>query len=311
MNRNASISLFLLVAGIAGCSAAPEDQGGVNLDPQSKEEALAAAEELSALMKARPQAPELAASAEILSRKLEELSGLVSRIELGAGHWISFLQTDDGSVTVSERMPEGSEQGQLGKPETARMSLAELHTFLAPARAVPAELRAVSAVPVSVAEPATEGAGGGTEASPPASSNGSRGDGLGTHSEALTAADGQWFRDNQCPAGFNLFCLPNHANGFFSSFYRRYSQIIIAPYGGALVTVQAQRNGNHNFATAVFSGEVRLFRNDGIPHQEKQDPDCGWPWACATHLIEAKMTLRWDVLNASGDSFHVSSNHWN
>jgi hypothetical protein len=311
MNRNASISLILLVAGITGCSSAPAELADLNLDPQSKEEALAAAEELSALMKESPADAELAESAEILSRKLEELSGLVSRIDLGAGHWVSFLQNEDGSVTVTERMPEGSQSGQLAKPETARMSLGELHRFLAPALAVPAELTSGNAGTVPVVEPATEGAGGGTDASSLSSTSGSRGDGLGTLSEALTAADGQWFRDNQCPAGFNLFCLPNHANGFFSEFYRRYSQIIIAPFGGALVTVRARRNGNHNFSTVVFSGELKLFRNNGIEHQEKQDPDCGWPWACATHLIEAKMNLRWDILDASGDSFHVSSNHWN
>lgn len=310
MNKNSSVSLVLLVAGIVGCSSTPDDSVDLNLDPQSKEEALVEAEKLSALMKANPHDAKLSASVETLSRRIEELSGLVSRVELGAGHWVSFLQAEDGSLIVTERMAEGGERAELAKPEVAGMSALELHRFLAPALVVPAALSEVSARTVEPAEPATEGGGGGTDA--PASGRiESRGNGLATQTEALTAADGQWFRDNQCPAGSNLFCLPNHGGGFFSEFYRRYSQIIIAPFGGALVTVRARRNGNHNFSIGVFSNELKLFQNFGIPHQEKQDPDCGWPWACATHTIEAKMNLRWDVLDAAGESFHVSSNHWN
>lgn len=311
MNKNSSVSLVLLVAGVFGCGSTPDDGAALNLDPQSREEALAEAEKLSALMKANPDDAELAESAETLSRRIEELSGLVSRVELGAGHWVSFLQNEDGSLIVTERTAEGGQQGELAKPEAARMSATELHRFLAPTLPVPAALSAVSARTVEPAEPATEGGGGGTDAPASGQRIAPRGNGLATQTEALTAADGQWFRDNQCPAGSNLFCLPNHAGGFFSEFYRRYSQIIIAPFGGALVTVRARRNGNHNFSIGVFSGECRLFQNFGIPHQEKQDPDCGWPWACATHTIEAKMNLRWDVLDASGESFHVSSNHWN
>jgi hypothetical protein len=121
-----------------------------------------------------------------------------------------------------------------------------------------------------------------------------------TATSALTAADGQYWRDWGCFIHGNGYadlagCYPNWANGGYYQANTRTSFFVIAPFAGDLVSIRMQYSGKTQFQDPAFVGEWDgWWYHSSINTSRVTGPE----YNIKTH--------RWDILQASGDQFHWS-----
>ena len=121
-----------------------------------------------------------------------------------------------------------------------------------------------------------------------------------TATSALTAADGQYWRDWGCfvhGAGYAdvAGCYPNWANGGYGQANTRTSFFVVAPFAGDAVSVRTQYQGKTQFQDPAFVGEWDgWWYHSSINTSRVTGPE----YNIKTH--------RWDILQATGDQFHWS-----
>jgi hypothetical protein len=287
------------------CSAA-SDPGTTAHDPQTLEQAEAQLDALDARLAVAPNDPAALVALEALRATLDELNGMVAKVEIARGHSVTFYDHET-SIGIVERRPAGAGSAVADVDPNA-LRATEVFEFLAPDAEIPEALRdaerRVVEVSKSVAdvEAIEDGSGGGAELSDTARQSGN---GVAVVQQALTAADGPWFRDNLCwPDGAGSFemCLPNHGGGAWVQGYYKHSEVRLAPFSGNVVSLRRIWNGSLQSVYAVYPGELVYYWQSG-------PPTCDRPlgiFACATDDYK-KGTHRWEVSNASGDGFHFAS----
>lgn len=302
----AAASCYACSGGGPATDAPLAEQGlseeAIDVAPETLEDARNSVTLLDARLAQSPNDPELLALGRELRSSMQRLSGWVDRVEIAPDHFVDFYASG-GGVGVSEIMPAGSESVLARFDRSARVT--DIYGDLAPNRALPDALYGELPSDPALAETPelTELHGGGAPLSAEDLGGQPLGGELGLARQPLTASDGPFFRDNLCPGGAFTGCHPNWANGGFASATFRRSDFVIAPFGGALLSVQIRSNGVLRHTLPVFSGEVAFFAWQGaivdVPTRS-----CCFICACPTEELPAKLSMRWDIIEAGGDSFH-------
>ena len=316
-------SAFVLSAALLACGEADQGQGGeeaINVDPKTLEEAADALAQIDALQEINPNDQRALDAMEQLRPRLDELNHLVARIEPRPGHVISFYEVEPGNVGIAEATPQGDDR-LLTPNDMKSHSLSDLYLKLsgdesAPASLLEAEqrqlLRAQEESQLEEELVRVPSASSSLESSDPQFGGplvdeSAAHSSLGTTQQALTAADGPWFRDNVCfKGGDSRGCLPNWGGGGWAQFETKTSFFVVAPYSGYSVSVRFRYEGTTKFIDPVYKGQMLSWWWHSSSYFT-----CGWPWACGTKDYRIR-THRWDIQNASGDGFHWSfAAKWN
>jgi hypothetical protein len=326
--------LTAMVMSVVGCAGAEDMSQGeqdlsdeqigerlaaIDLDPATLEEGGDAMEQIDDLLTQTNGDETVLAAAHELSDKLDALSGLFSKVQVG-NRKVGFFQAADGTVTISDRGPLNSDS-VLDAPAYRDLRAADLFRAIAPHLEVPEQLLR--------SEQTRDGSAAGIEALDQA-----RSDAPDVHSSALEAqrqdseiastrqaltgsdADARWFRANRCPTtGFGPYCYPQTGgDGSWASWGDyRFSTFNVAPFAGGVITVRQTTDGTVRGNFAVFVGEDARFTSQG-PTRSVLDPNFHCPWyafgLCATPMIPTVVAVwhSWEIVNASGDSFHFGGN---
>ena len=295
MNSRVEVgSLVVAVGLLCGCGAEPGAGSNLEIDvePATLEEANASLDAISQLEERGERDAALQALAALRPR-LDELNGMIVRIEPETGRFITFYEPEPGHVLVSEKAPKNVESWL----RTERFQgLSVLDTYRVLTRAEPPEalveaharqqlLDSTDEEDDARARPAS-----GTTTSDVAPRVAS---GIGTSQEALTAADGEWFRDHGCFVNFAVdmrACLPNWGGGGWAEGYTKTSFLTVAPFSGEWLSVRLTYSSQPRFTEAVFNGEWLSW----------------WYHSSTSGDDYNRRTHRWDVLNASDNGFHWS-----
>lgn len=303
MKKTRSLTYFMAsfaCAAVAGCSAAPLDEDvHVDTNPATLEEARTALDRIDELQHQNPElANRLLAE---LKPRLDELNGLVARVEVAPQHFVSFYETQPGVLGISERAPKGTASAL--RSVDLSLAPAELYRRLAkgadaPAALIAAHERAVAAKRVAEALHADDHPASIDVAASVPEDLVSRSD-AGQVQQALTEADGRWWRDNVCFKGGDFRgCFPNWGGHGYAKANAKTSFFQVAPYSGNFVTVQFMYEGSPKFADAIFPGE----HGSWWWHSDSYS-DCCIICACGTYDYNRR-AHRWDILNGQGDGYH-------
>jgi hypothetical protein len=122
---------------------------------------------------------------------------------------------------------------------------------------------------------------------------------VASFAQELTGADGPWWAANACyKSGDFRGCYPNWGNGGYAYASAKTSFFQIAPYAGDTVYVRFQYEGSTAFTDPIFPGQW-----GGWWWHSDSYWDCCGICACGTRAYNRRQH-RWDILYASGDSFH-------
>jgi hypothetical protein len=311
-NRSAAFLLSLSVAAFAAaCDQAPPPpgDGDIDLNPATLDAAQVTINRLDQLQKRDPAAA--ARAYQTLQPRLDALNHVVARVEPTAGHVVTFYESEPGVIGVGERAPIGSES-ILRAEDVNGHSVTDLYRTLAGGAEPPSTLVAAEArnVPQRLPElPANNDALLGANvassaAQALATASASRGpvvssEGIGSSTEALTAADGPWWASNVCyKTGDARGCMPNWANGGWAQASAKTSFFQVAGFSGSVLSVRFQYEGTTKFTDPVFPGDWKSWwwHSDSFWN-------CCFICACGTQDYNRRLH-RWDILNASGDGFH-------
>jgi hypothetical protein len=295
-----------IFAALAGCSDASGNawsgddasvQTEINVNPANHDEALEALTRIDALMSADQDDPVAHAALAKLRPRLDQLNHLIARVEAKSGHIVSFYEPEPGSISVSERGP-ADVTGPLNDSRLRDLSAVDLYAALSagalPTALLEAQERAEVAAALSYdpnvkAEVARESV---LTSSVAARELAVKADGVGQSRQALTAEDGQFFRDNYCwRSGNSNHCLPDWYNGGWFARTAQTSFLRVAPFQGN-VSIRMTYQGSAKFTDPVFQGE-----------------NLGWRYFSSTYgsVLGPQYNQRhhrWDILNATGDGFH-------
>lgn len=209
-------------------------------------------------------------------------ANLVLRVDVEPGHTVSFYEPSPGRLYLAERMQPGQ---QFALHDRQAVDAIAAFTALRPEAAVPAALQAAydraRSMPSGTVGPVTRLAGGGelaAQAPAPAP---------GVITQALTSSSSAFnfvANDGGCNWGPDFsFCRVNWSNGFFASAGSDSGLCIVDHFAGNGVTIQIT---DDSAVTATFQAAGTIVQY-GL----------GTPGGNDTRRI--------DILNASGDSFHV------
>jgi hypothetical protein len=278
-----------LVLGVVGCGATNQDDPDINVNPLTQEEATASLQQI----KARSGDPMAQVALRQMMPALDRLNGMLARVEVEPGTFVSFYEPSPGQVLISERGPLNGNR-VVSAAQSEGMSVLDLYRQLAkaepPAALVAAHEREVAGAANDTAGP--ELAPGQAVYTPPSDTT--------TATGALTAADGQFWRDWGCfvyGAGYAdvAGCYPNWANGGYGQANTRTSFFVVAPFAGDAVSVRMQYQGSTKFQDPAFVGEWDgWWYHSSINTSRVTGPE----YNIKTH--------RWDILQATGDQFHWS-----
>jgi hypothetical protein len=286
-----------LVLGVGACGVTGQETDEIDVNPLTHEEASASLERINA----RPGDPAARLAVERIRPALDRLNGLVARVEVEPGRFVSFYEPSPGQIMVSERGPMDGRR-LLAETEVQGQSVADLYRRLAgaeaPAALIAAQSRELEAIATGTADLATIGGQAVSSVSPGAERPAAAGD-IATASSALTSADGPWFRDNVCFLFGDAFadsvgCHPNWNDGGWAQASTKTSFLTVAPYSGNGLTVRLQYSGATKFQDAMFNGEWFSWWYHSSTYNTANGPQ----YNSRTH--------RWDILQATGDWFHWS-----
>lgn len=310
MQRMARILTTLTLAQLVACDpAGPDDHDDadelvvddplqlaldteIDVEPATHEDALRSLAQIDARLDDDPEDVDALAARAAIQPRLDELNGLVARVEPSPGHVVSFYEPLPGVIGISESAPLGALR-MLGTADVESLPVVDLYLRVAGGDAVVPE--ALLAAQAHANEAA--GASPGTDVQPdlPPMSLAAPDDGA---VEPLTSADGPWWTNNVCygSEADAKWCLPNWGGGAWAAKYSKTSASAVGPYSGN-VTIRAQRNGATVFTENVLQG---FWREAWM--NSPWDWDCGI-FACSDWDYDVTHH-RWDILNASGNSFH-------
>jgi len=292
------VSLMMMACGGAEPQSASEE---INVNPATLEEAAASLASIQRLIRVRADDPRAHAALEQLRPRLDELNHLVARVEARPGQFVSFYESEPGVIGVAESGPKGAQP--VLTSSDMQQSLVPLYERLsggvkAPPSLVQAEAR------TRMDHPSPDLAPGLVSISDKIATKAGEED-IGSVSQALTADDGQFFRDNGCfKTGDANFCFPNWSGNSFAEANTRTSFLTIAPFDApGPISVGLKYNGTQRYVDAVFQGEWNNYQwFSGLS-------GCGI-FACVRNLVFA--THHWDIFNADGKGFHWSfAAKWN
>lgn len=212
-------------------------------------------------------------------------------LEVEPGHSVTFYEPAPGGLYMAESMKPGQSFALSGKESTdALLAFAKLR----PGASVPTELQAAydraRSLPGDGSARKSEAGGGQSEASALGSAPAP---GLATTGQALTSSSSAAVfvnSNNGCAWGPDWsFCRVNWANGFYAYTTSSSGVCIVDHYAGDGVTIQLTA-GSSVTTTYQAPGTIVQYT-------------VGTPGSSVTRRI--------DVLNASGDSFHVGCNWGN
>lgn len=283
-----------LSTGLAAC-ANTTDLEPLNLEPSTLEEAELVLGELDARLVENPNDPEALESMRALQPTLDALNGLVARLEPEPGHVVSFYEYAPGAIGIQETHPDGTRPLIADRPELAGLPADDVYRELSGEDDVPNALLEASRREVA------------SDVAPPAELPGPSGpEGLESDvgvTRAALGSNGAYFRDNYCfTQGDVRLCYPNWANGGYAQSITRTSFFTIAPYSGH-VSLRFMYEGVTRFVQPVYQGEVQShWMRSAQPQNCMPNP---WPWTGEFCFPETLLAWhRWDILYASGDSFH-------
>jgi hypothetical protein len=317
MKKSSWAALVLGCFSVVGCggsgSEAPASRADqhLNVAPATLADAAAELKRADSLLAAGADEAELLADLTQLRERMEELNGRVASIEIGPEHVVNFYQDASGSLVMGERAPLEA-VSVFAALDLSKLSAAEVFLELAPDREVPEALlrnpAATSAPVVEVeAQPQPQRTGALTEHSDglQVAEKAAAQDSLGRSQEALTSADGPYFRDRYCQEGnIYFFCRPNRTGSLTAYAGATHSKVVVAPYaGGGAVTSSLTVGGDAIGSFATFMGERQTFY--GISGwRSVRDSGCCGICACGTHAELWTVEHRWHF-GASGKSYHV------
>jgi len=321
MNDDVGLGTAALAAvclALAGCGepGAPEEGGDdvakelsrANLIPADLAEAADELTRLDSLMTRSRQDPRVGEAIRSLAGSVERLNGLVERIDIGKDHSVSFYAGADGAVSIAERAPKGAPS--VVEPLLQRgPSFAQLFKGLAPGRPLPAALTSIDEEARFAATPgqSVESEAGGTAGRAGAADLRPDSESIGVTRQALTAAQGEWFRDNRCPHwGTYPYCYPYWGDGgYYRARYFTSSNFVIAPFSGYVVSVKPLWNGKVQAVLPVFVGEDHHYWQRGKLYYDCPflSPNCRYKYYSGEH--------RWQIDDAIGDGFHWGGNFHN
>jgi hypothetical protein len=285
-----------LVLGVVGCGNTNPDQDNpdINVNPLTHDEAAVSLQRITQ----RAGDPLAQSALRQMMPALDRLNGLVARVEVAPGSVVSFYEPIPGQITISERGPVDG-QHVLSAAQSKDLSVLDLYRQLAKAEPPAALVAAHNREVAGVGHDASEDLVPGQAASSPASGNGQlvqNGD-TSTATSALTADDGQYWRDWGCflygPGNADIAgCYPNWANGGYYQANTKTSFFAIAPYAGGPVSIRMQYNGKTAFTNPAFVDEWDGWWAHSSTYSNVNGPQ-----------YNVKLH-RWDILNASGAQFH-------
>lgn len=288
-----------ILAACSGGGDARKDVEPIDVQAANLDQVTEVLAKIQALQAVDPGDLRAADALERLLPVIDRLNHLVARIEVAPDHVVSFYEPEPGHLAVAERGPVG-DQRYLEAPEFRDVTAVELYRLLAGEEAPEALHRADAHRAVS--EGGASGVvGGGALASSPADlrAPAAAGD-VGSTTQALTGADGPFWQANVCfKSGDFRGCFPNWGGGGFAYATTKTSFFSVAPYAGDLIQVRMQYRDSTKFTDAVFPGQWFSWWY----HSDTVDWPCGFLVACGHDEYNSRKH-RWDILQASGDSFH-------
>ncbi len=306
-------------AAVVGCAGDPATIDGdevVNTAPLSIEDAQVQLGKIDGLVAKAGATPEIIAQARLIRDRMEELNGLVDRIEIASNHVLSFMIVD-GALVVAERAPAGTASVLTGAEATAG-SVDQIYARFAPGRQIPAKLLGVRTIAEAASTSLVDvspGVSGGAPASSirEAAATQVGGDTTVVRS-ALTGSstDAATFRTNSCTAGGVFpFCLLNWGGGASATATSDHSTVAVAPYlGGGSVSLNVVRAGVARGTFSIIMGEWTFFNYIGPTISVKDNPSC-IIFNCTTHNEAKKVLHTWNVFNAAGKEFHFGGRFFN
>ena len=234
-----------------------ENTEPIDLSPKTLSDAAHSIAQIDAILSKTPGDARALAARVALNAALEKLNHLLAAVQLSGGHVVQFYEPTPGAILISERYPQG-ETATLKKEDYQQLP-ADLYRHLTGSDIVPTLLANAQqrAFPdkrfrPSVSEVSRLGASSLGEDAPPAAELGARDENVSSQSSALTANDGQFFRDTEC---FQVGSSPGlHQRALCRNNW----------FDGGFFDVMAGKTG---FKVAPFSGNsltVTMFYNDRI-----------------------------------------------
>jgi len=279
---------------MVGCSAAPQAESEeLNVNPASLSEATESLASIEHLMRAQADDPRALDALKKLQPHLDELNHLVARVETRPGHVVSFYESEPGVIGVVEAGPSG-EQRVLSPSDLEQAPVPLYERLSGGAKAPKALVQADARARLGVDQHDAELKPGLVSRSDEVAHETAD---VASTAQALTAGDGQWFRDNVCfKTGDFRECHPNRSNGAWFEYNTRTSFMILAPYyAPTFINVNLKYQGVQRFLYPVYQGETLSFAwYSGIN-------GCGF-FSCNQNNVVANH--RWDLLNAAGKSYH-------
>ena len=148
------------VLGVAGCGATNQDNPDINVNPLSQEEATISMPQI----KARSSDPLAQVALRQLMPALDRLNGLVARVEVEPGTFVSFYEPSPGQVLISERGPLSGRR-VVSAAQSDGMSVLDFYRQLAKAEPPAALVAAYERELAQTAAPSTKKASGAHDAS--------------------------------------------------------------------------------------------------------------------------------------------------
>lgn len=286
--------------------------------PASLTEARAELEAIDNTIATQGSSPALHDRTLLIRDRMEELSGLVDRVNITPNHSVSFIVTSDGSTLIGERMLQGASSVLAGNTP-ATMSLESIYRRLAPGRAIPTALlnarpAAAATLNGALAPETVLSEGGGLQRQRDVAVLKGISDEISVVRGELTtsAADDTYFRNNFCPTG-NVFshCVVDWTGGRFAQATSDHSITHVAFTGGTgsfFLTYKA--NGVLKSQIVILPGEVQTWWAVGGKKSVK-NAGCDCCSACQTHYEASRIGMRWDVTNATGKVFDFGGSFYN
>jgi len=213
---------------------------------------------------------------------------VIARVEIESGHTITFYEMGPGGLFMVETRNEGQTAVIHGSADAL-----DVYARVRPGAAVPDALRAAygrardAAANARLSSPKVAPALGGGQPAVEGAPSVQIKDGLGVTAQALTSSSSAANfvdTDHGCDWGETWsFCRVSWGGGFFASTSSDSASCIVDHYAGNGVTVQLTADDT----------QVPLFQAAGTV--------VTYNWG----FVSGNVTRRIDILNASGDSFHV------
>jgi hypothetical protein len=290
---NLGVVLTPLVA-MTGCGADGGSAGSgrepLNSSPATLEQAASSISAIIGRLKVNREDAEALATLTQIKPKLDELNHLLARVEPQSGYVISFYEPEPGSIAISERGPQ-KRAPLLGQEKLRNLSPVELYRSLASSEPPEALLAA------SERAKEREALQGGPEVEQSVTTPREV---TGVAASSATSPAEEVAITRQAISSFPCFndgdsfdCLPDWGGGGFQQATAKTSFFRVQSTGGDAFQVQMHYSSVLKIADIVSPGDLLSWSYHSSTYTS-------FPWLVKEYNVR---THRWDIMNASGDSF--------